>query len=320
MSDIASDQLRRVLALIPRLADDESHSYDEIAQRAGIERDTLVRDLQSIAQRFDDPGGFVENVQIYLGANDVSVVASHFHRPMRLTLAELGAIELGLAFVRAERTPEERAPVDRARERLRKVIAKLPKDPVPADMRVAADGGSEHDLLTLARIRKAMKGNRKVRLTYRGSTARESSSRVVCPYQYAYAVGAWYLIAHCDRSHGIRVFRVDRIDAVERLDDTYEVPADFSPDDIVKDGRVFQGEAPERVRIRYGPAVARWIAEREGRALAPDGSLTAEYPMADVQWVVRHVLQYGVDAEVVGPVGARAAVRAALEGICGPKG
>jgi len=38
--------------------------------------------------------------------------------------------------------------------------------------------------------------------------------------------------------------------------------------------------------------------------------------MADMGWVVRHVLQYGADAEVVGPAGARAAVRAALEGIC----
>jgi predicted DNA-binding transcriptional regulator YafY len=69
------------------------------------------------------------------------------------------------------------------------------------------------------------------------------------------------------------------------------------------------------VQVRYGRAVARWIAEREGRDVEKDGTLTMEYPLADVQWAVRHVLQYGADAEVVGPPGAREAVRAALEGI-----
>jgi proteasome accessory factor C len=315
MADTAAAQLRRVLALIPRLADDERHSYDEIARRIGIDRDTLVKDLTSVAQRFGDPGGFVESVQVFLGADDCAVFAQHFLRPMRLTVAELGALELGLALVRSERTPEERVPVDRARDRLRKVIAKLPKDPIPPDVRVAAEGGSERDLATLAEIRKAMRGNRKVRLTYRGSTARASSRRVVCPYQYAYAVGAWYLIAHCDKSADVRVFRVDRIEAVERLDETYEVPADFSADEMLQNGGVFHGDAPETVQVRYGRAVARWIAEREGRDVEKDGTLTMEYPLADVQWAVRHVLQYGADAEVVGPPGAREAVRAALEGI-----
>lgn len=81
---------------------------------------------------------------------------------------------------------------------------------------------------------------------------------------------------------------------------------------------MFHGAPAERVRVRYGPAVARWVAEREGAPLAPDGSLEREYPYADVRWLVRHVLQYGADAEVVGPPAARAAVRAALEGMAAP--
>lgn len=58
--------------------------------------------------------------------------------------------------------------------------------------------------------------------------------------------------------------------------------------------------------MRYGPAVARWIAEREGKPLAADGSLTVEHPLADPEWAVRHVLQYGPDAEVLAPESVRA--------------
>ena len=315
MPDTAAAQLRRVLLLIPRLADGVLHSYEEIVGLVGTDAETIKRDLRSIAERFDDPGGFLDNIQIFMESGGVKVTAMHFHRPMRLTLAELGALELGLALVAAGRTPEDRKPIASARERLRQVIAKLPKDPFPPELHVAGESGSEHDLATLAIIGKAMRNNRKVRLAYRGGSAKRTSQRVVCPYQYAYAVGAWYLIAHCEQSKGIRVFRVDRIESVERLDDTYVVPADFSPKDIVKDGQVFHGGAPETVTIRYGPAVARWIAEREHRTLEKDGSLVREYPLADPTWVVRHVLQYGADAEVVGPPGARAAVRAALQRI-----
>jgi proteasome accessory factor C len=321
MTDVAAAQLRRILAIIPELADDRPHSVAEIAERLGMSRDTLGRDLRLISERYDDPGGFIDSVRIYVGRDDVSIQANHFHRPMRLTVAEVGALDLGLALLRAERTQDERAPIERARERLRTVLARLPDDPPPLfDHRLVSDGGSEADRETLTQVTRAMRRSRKVRISYRGSTDTESSARVVCPYASAFATGAWYLVAHCDRSRAIRVFRVDRIEAVEALDEAYQVPADFSMDEIVKDGRVFQGDAPERVQIRYGPAVARWIAEREGHDLAPDGSLTLEYPMADQDWVVRHVLQYGADAEVIGPAGARAAVRAALEGICGPRG
>ena len=57
------------------------------------------------------------------------------------------------------------------------------------------------------------------------------------------------------------------------------------------------------------------MAEREGKALDKDGSVTISYPLADTRWVVRHVLQYGAEARVLEPESARVAVREALERI-----
>ena len=72
--------------------------------------------------------GFVEGVQIYHEGDTVSVVTPHFLRPMRLTMSELCALELGLTMLRRERTPEEHRAIDGALERLRGAIVRLPPD------------------------------------------------------------------------------------------------------------------------------------------------------------------------------------------------
>jgi predicted DNA-binding transcriptional regulator YafY len=72
--------------------------------------------------------------------------------------------------------------------------------------------------------------------------------------------------------------------------------------------------------VRYSPSIARWIAEREGAAIDPDGSLTLTHAVADVPWAIRHVLQYGPDAEVLSPAHVRDAVRDRLSSMARTSG
>ena len=311
MSETAAAQLRRVLHIIPELADDEEHAIDDVAARLGIDRRTLLRDLRSISERFDDPGGFVEGVSIFIDQDGVSVHANHFLRPMRLALAELGALELGLAMLRSERPPEEQRTIDGARARLRQVITALPAEAVAEELRVA--GTEPVDVALLAEVRRALRERRKLRLTYQKPDAGDPDARLVRPYAVVHASGAWYLVGHCERSEGVRVFRLDRIRAAAAIEEMFEMPADFAVDGIVRDGRVFHADRADRLVVRYSPRIARWIAEREGRGVDPDGSLTVDHPMAELEWAVRHVLQYGPDAEVVEPPAVRAAVRDRLQ-------
>jgi predicted DNA-binding transcriptional regulator YafY len=306
MPDAAAASLRRILHLIPELADGESRDVAAVARRAGVDRKTLLRDLHEMADRWDDPAGFVEGVQIFIDADQVSLRSSHFLRPMRITVAELSALELGLALLRTERPPEEHAALERARERLRAAMAWLPG--VTRDEQRLAAGPSLPDGHALGSIRTALKRGTKLRLTYRGSRDADAATRTVCPYSVAFASGAWYLVAHCERSSALRVFRVDRIEASEPTDEQYDVPDDFDVEEVMRDGKVLLGRPDERVRIRYSPVVARWVAEREGRAVDADGSLTLDHPLADARWAVRHVLQYGPEAEVLEPESVRQAV------------
>jgi predicted DNA-binding transcriptional regulator YafY len=307
-TDTAAAQLRRILHIIPELADDEDHAIAEVAARLGLDRATLLKDLYAISERYGDPAGFVEGVAICIDEEQVSVHANHFLRPMRLTLAELGALELGLAMLRAERPPEEHRAIDGARARLREVIVSLPAGVVAEELRVAY-GGEPVDAVLLAVLRAATREHRKLTLDYQKADAAAAETRTIRPYALVHASGRWYLVGHSEESGGVRVFRLDRIRAAAPLDDRFEPPTDFSVDELVRDGKVFRTEEPRRLLVRYSPHIARWIAEREGGTLAPDGSLTLEHPLADADWAVRHVLQYGPDAEVLEPASVRAALR-----------
>lgn len=312
--DTAAAQLKRILHVIPTLADDQDHPIEEVARLAGVDRKTIVKDLRSVAERFDDPGGFVEGVAILIDPECVSVRTDHFHRPMRLTRRELAALELGLAMIRGERPPDEHRAIDNARKRLDAVVALLPEDAERdlSDGRVgvplvAAGEDPSHRAL----LRSAIEDSLTVRLAYQKADAHEPSSRTVCPHALVHASGMWYLVGRCADS-GLRFFRMDRVQRVEILDEPFE-PGDPAVPAELPMGPMFRAEGAGTATIRYSPAIARWIAERAGRDVEADGSLTIEHPCADTDWAVRHVLQYGPDAEVLAPAVVRTAVRERLE-------
>jgi predicted DNA-binding transcriptional regulator YafY len=109
--------------------------------------------------------------------------------------------------------------------------------------------------------------------------------------------------------------RLDRIQELEPLDARYDSPRDFSIDTIVREGKAFQADQPNTLRVRYSARVARWIAEREGKQLEEDGSLLMEHPLADLGWAVRHLLQYGPEVEVLEPMEVREVLVRRLENI-----
>lgn len=312
MTDTASKQLRRILGVLPEIADGKEHKLSAVARRAGVGKDVLLSDLKSLADHHGAPGGFVEGMQIFIGPDTVSVTSDQFLRPMGLTLDELCALELGLAVLRAERPPDETTVIDRARARLRKVIARLPADHGSIETHYAELAPTD-GLPHLDEARKALRDHNKVRITYRRAGAAEATTRVVRPYAIVPASGMWYAVAYCEESEGLRVFRMDRVEDLVSLADRYEIPVTFSVSETLREGKGLQIDMPPAgMKVRYSAKIARWIAEREGVTPDGDGSLTIEHPLADAAWGVRHVLQYGPEAEVIEPQSVRDEVRRRL--------
>lgn len=307
----AAEQWQRILQAIPLLADGEPHAMARVAAALGTSVEVLREDLYSLASRFEVPGGFVEGVQVYLESERVSVVTNHFLRPMRLTMPELCTLELGLAMLRARRPPDEHTILQSARERLRAAMASLPgeADDWDARVQVAHPALGAHAQV----LRRSIRERRKVSMSYRRATRSEASLRVVHPQGLVASHGALYVVAWCERSADLRVFRMDRIETATLLDERCEVDAPLDVEALISSGKVFRHDGAPSMRVWYAPIVAPWIAEREGRRIETDGSLVVEHPVADDEWAIRHVLQYGDGAEVLVPGGLRTMLKERLD-------
>lgn len=310
-AETASTQLKRLLHLIPELADGSEHSIADVARLAGATPKAVIADLNALVERYDVPAGWVDGVSIFVDGERVSVHGEHFLRPMRLTMPESCALELGLMMAWREARAADRAAIDSALARLRSAIAKLPANDHFEGLR-AVSAAEPASAEALATVRAAVRASRKLRIVYRPGAADASSERIVCPYGVAFASGAWYVIGYCDTSEGLRFFRLDRMESAHALDEAFARPESFSVAGVMPDGRAFTAPGAATMTVRYTARVARWVAEREGLGVGADGSLVLEHPIADEEWAMRHVLQYGPDAEIVAPPPLRAAIGARL--------
>jgi predicted DNA-binding transcriptional regulator YafY len=310
----AMDRFRRLLLALPHFHDERPASLTEVAALLGVEREVLLGDLQALAERYDEPAGFLGGIGVLIDGDTVTIRAGRFRRPMRLCADELCALELGLMILARERPVSERPALERLRQRVAELIADLPRDRDVGGRRDGALGDGRHGE-ALDTLRQALRAERSVQLHYQGAGRSAPTDRVVHPRSLTFARGGWYLAAWCEQSAGPRVFRVDRVlSAVVRDEPVRAADGEVSGERL-EDGTPFVTEAtPGLLVVRYSPAIARWIAERDGLGLEADGAAIRTHPLADREWAIRHVLQYGPDATIVEPVELRAEVVERLAG------
>lgn len=308
----AADQLERILFILPAAAQKGGVKLDDLARRLEVTREVVVNDLTEVTTRaFYHPAGSGSDLQIHLSGTRVSVwTTREFQRPVRLSLPEAVCLGLVLRGARGE------GDGDAALAKLEQSLAvadpgDLLRDMDAADLRPRA--ADVRDTVV-----QGLREKTAVQLDYVKPGDQAPSRRVVHPYALAHGEGAWYLLAHCERSGEVRAFRFDRILEASPTGEPFRVPGDFDPAAYLQGHRVYRGVEETEARVWYSPRIARWIAEREGGEWCADGGYTVTHRVADPRWIVRHVLQYGPDARVLEPEEARGWVRAAVKPLARP--
>ena len=318
----ADERLQRLLMAFPLMADEPGLSIRDLAARIGCAPKDLTKDFASL-ERYDVPAGWVDTVQVYIdAAGQASMQSSHFKRPQKLNRPEMLALDLGLGMLQQELPVDERAVVTRTRQALKAITVRRAASVSEGAKRediVQAEGAPEPELAMLGVLQRAFEQRLVLHLHYQRPDESQSSGRRVRPYALVRADAHVYLVAHCERAEALRVFRLDRVTGATITAEGYEVPVDFSVAQVLQSGGVFKKDdgTDDTLVVRYSPQVARWIAERTGQPVAPDGSIEVSYPLADEAWAVRHVMQYGPDAVVVSPASIRAQVINVIDALLG---
>ena len=164
-----------------------------------------------------------------------------------------------------------------------------------------------------------------------GHSARQGdaglAARTVDPLHLLVYMGNWHLIAWCHERRAVRDFLLARVRQAEALPGAVASPV--SPEEIREQiegryGIFFSGPAT-RVALRFTPAGSRlardqvWFPGQEIEELA-DGSLLLKFPVADFREVIRDILPFGAEVEVLEPRELRrrlAATIARMAGIYG---
>ncbi len=151
-----------------------------------------------------------------------------------------------------------------------------------------------------------------------GSEARTQNSephaglgeRVVDPYTLIPHERSWYLVAYCHLRGEVRMFKVSRIDRIERTGEEFVFPKDFDLSDYMGHAwGLLRGEAgePEDVVLEFEAETGRWVRdqqlhESQRAETLPDGTLRLSFFVGITPEFRRWVLGFGRRVRVVRPV------------------
>ena len=132
---------------------------------------------------------------------------------------------------------------------------------------------------------------------------------------------AWYLVGHDLERGALRTFSLARMKSLVVGERRFERPADFSPEKFFgKAFGAFVGTGDYRVVIRFSAAVADQIRERfwhesQETRDRPDGEFEFAVQLGGLNKMLRWILGWAGEAEVVAPKELRELVRTRADAI-----
>ncbi|HXG97715.1 MAG TPA: WYL domain-containing protein [Gemmatimonadales bacterium] len=296
MPDTAVTQAPRLIELIAWLSQGDNRAtitYKAAARKFGVTEQQIRDDLDVLVRLSDEHKDFLASVRVAIVADGFTVVSrGPFRRPIQFSAEEGLALLLGLAAVQGGRG----------------VAAKFKKGTETIESAYAIGSAPSADLDgVLAVARTARDQKRKLELLYCGSDG-EPSRRITHVHQIVESAGRWYVIAWCEKVQDFRRFRAERILEARLLPQDFRPQVLFKPITDPKELLSADGTVP--AQVAFSKKISRWLRERYPNGHEQrDGRYVVTFHVADPAWFVREVLQYGAEAEVLGPEGLREAVK-----------
>jgi len=320
-AESATARLSRLLTMVPWLLKRQGVEIDEVAREFAVTPAQVEADLMLLFL-CGTPGGYHgdlieaewESGRVYLGNADT------INRPLRLGVDEALALIVGLRALAAVPGIGERDAVVRALAKLEAATGSVSAG--VSRIQVLIDEGTGNQTMALALAHQALEAHRRVHLRYLVPSRDESTERDVDPMRLISFDAHWYLEGWCHRAEDVRLFRLDRIEALAILEEDGTPPLTAEPRDL--DSGVFTPHPQDQlVRLALGPG-AVWVGDyypTESFEPTPDGGAVVTLRTADTAWLRRLMWRLGSQATVLEPSGlaleVRLGARKALEAYAG---
>ena len=304
----AREQVSRLLALVPYLQTRTDVSLAQVAADFAVRPEQIMKDLK-VLWMCGLPGLTPDKmIDVDFGAieDDPDGVvridnADFLSRPVRLGSSEASALIVALRALREGSPESSHEVIDRCLVKLEDATASGTAPPQVAVHLPQSALAQQHATV----LHEAIRSNRQARLDYYVPTRDETTRRTVDPLELLNSEGHDYLDAWCHLAQARRLFRLDRMHAVEIVDEPRQ-EHDLTPRDL-SEGLFEPG--PDDVEARmHLERYARWVADYypvDSVEELGNGRLEARLHVADTRWLVRLALRLAPAVTVLEPVELR---------------
>jgi predicted DNA-binding transcriptional regulator YafY len=242
--------------------------------------------------------------------------------PLVFTPAEAVAVSLGTGLVEDLWGQLYRSAARSALAKLENLLPEQQREEVSWARRALVTAGLYHPgqeslAAILETLRRAIRETCRVQMLYQSASRPAPGTRQLDPYALAFRWGWWYVVGYCHTRREVRTFRLDRIQELTVLKQTFQTPAGFDARAFMEETTRGQPQVLARLRFsRAAAPVARlnrlfWSKLTE----QPDGSLLVTFPAPDLDWAASTILAYGPVVEVIDPPELRQLVHAWAQAI-----
>ena len=296
----------RLLAIVLELQAAGRRRAEDLAAIFEIGKRTIYRDIQALCEAgvpvISTPG------------QGYTLLEGYFLPPLRFTPDEALILLLGGDAMAQSFDAEYRAAAQSAGRKIAGALPEPLRDEVrslQASIRFVADstGGRPDDAEYLRQLRRAIVGRHSLRFRYYARQSQDGASaqstRTTDPYGLVHVDGAWHLVAYCHLREDIRHFRVERMDQIAILPQSFTRPADFTLEQR-------ENNLPRALVVRalFDSTAAYWVRESPSyftiaEQQRDDGllvTLQVRYERDVVQWL----LGWGSHVRVLEPDSLRA--------------
>lgn len=276
-------------------------TVEEIANFCGVTKRTTYRDLKALED--------VLKVPIWQEGIRRGIVEGHFLPPIRFTVPEALNVFLAarLMLNYARRYDPNMASIftklnsivpSPLREDIQKTLEWMQRQP-----------RNDKYLQVLATLAKAWLSRHRVKIFYKALDARKATERTIEPYfiEPAATGHSSYIIAYCHYTNSVRIFKIERIEAIEITSEPYVISPDFDANAYLSSswGIVVEGEV-KTIKLRFAPVLARLMEETiwhpsQVVQKQRDGSVIMTLRVTDTVDLYSWVMGWGDRVEVLEP-------------------
>lgn len=289
------NRIDRLFTILLLLQTQKRLRAQDLGHRFSISKRTVYRDIAALTEM---------GVPIVsLPGEGYELMPGYYLPPIVFTPKEASALFLSVHMLLRQ---AEGAMIQDAQEALAKITAVMPKPSLQQAEQLSQiiefiqpqDGRFNLDDPSLYLLLNAILNHNVVHMSYHSYSQNETTERQVEPLQLFYNNGIWYFNGYCRLRQANREFRLDRIDTLRRLEETFEERPSSQP-----------STNTILVKILFTHEIVRWVRERQHYAYQTEETngqgIIMSYLINNPNEIIHWLRSWGADAQILEPPALR---------------